>query len=842
MSSRKGEKELLNESWVGHHNLRTEFTHNPSSQYNSIHWSSSDEETEKEEKKTSKLYCKLPLQRKIKPLGNAKGFLDRLQLGFDDFALVRDRVIAKEVCDPNRNNSSNVEEPEEEEEEQRVASPVLGSQIFSFAKRIKTVQGGDHKETKLERFPSPVLGGCVTQEHERSPSPVLSYMTQDCERTPVLRCMTQDYERSTSPVVRCVTQNCEGFSSPVLRCVPQEHVRTPLPALGCATEEHEKSLLPLLNSEKHQCEKSVSSSLDCVNHESRRSISPVIGCVKHEIERSTSPVLGNHKKRKTEVQRQSFFSNLQTDSYRSTNIGNREENDPIQDTCREDSINKDSESAIHRKVKSHLSTTFQRASSGTSRGLGEGKLNSSKTCPEKKGGLCNEEILYPTNIGECFPMHQKITNKNEHVTWVGDKESMCLGIKKGLEEARRNSGDSCTTVEPRHKTLSLSLIKEKLVTKEKMLIDNNTTVLVNVPFDQQYCEGESQVEAIDCCNTPEKIEEKDESITEITADTEIQEVKNELDQRCQSAVETGQKGSAWLWHLQQQTPEKRNKGSSDLNEPPDSTKKKFKKNGHAAKFRRLLQSWQSGIHMWQFQMAKAKKDCMSGSISHTPYCTPSSDLEVQPVVEVRETPKHSRNLFKVAEMKISSPSSTFSLPTKVMALQLPKRLGTSCMPAAFPVLSAGSEEEGREQLLQLKVIQVGGMLPMNGAVCVKYKSIEELPLKKNQKMYVLVLGLMENRWIAHPTVNEKIEIYAPWQQLNLPDCDTPVIFSNYYITENQSHDHSRPSSKQETDVCEQNLSVCNSSSKKQRHKRRIIIVSWVCPCCHETSHKKDTHH
>lgn len=294
-------------------------------------------------------------------------------------------------------------------------------------------------------------------------------------------------------------------------------------------------------------------------------------------------------------------------------------------------------------------------------------------------------------------------------------------------------------------------------------------------------------------------------------------------------------GSHWIKMLQQQTPEK--PSSKEKTEGGvESAKKKSKKDGHGGRLRRLLLSWQSSSRMWAHQVSVAGVQCQKTQFLQTG--------DAKSIV-------HSSHVRVSVKKEISVDSSSKTLSPAVKNLK--NALIESPVSSGSSELSSGKHWQLPKKYLELRIVKVGGRLPSNAAVCqlicsdsstmqtdIKLEKDIGSNLEKQEgrykRKYVVFFALQEQNVGITLHVNDVARIYSPWHQLDLPSHNMPVLFTSYFIMQQNQHIKSEEHNMNEVSILENNVSSEGSNKtltafpSKSGMKKKIILTTWTCLC------------
>ncbi|XP_045126328.1 uncharacterized protein LOC123513302 isoform X2 [Portunus trituberculatus] len=229
-------------------------------------------------------------------------------------------------------------------------------------------------------------------------------------------------------------------------------------------------------------------------------------------------------------------------------------------------------------------------------------------------------------------------------------------------------------------------------------------------------------------------------------------------------------GFDWVKHLQ--TPKKL------LNDDVDgmeSTKKKLLKEGQAQHLKIMLMSWRSCITLWRHRFSLTSLCGISPKQSLPLYKIHHHDINTNDVVKMESQEQ------KCEMNSICSPS--------VKNLQ---DLMIDNTASSAEILWSSSYKVS-SKYLDLRLINIGGQLPSNAALCEAIGSnVEEFPVpvetdnknveaaeKRKTKKFFVFFALDEHNITSLHKFNT-VRIYATWQNLSVLDHDIPTLFTSYY--------------------------------------------------------------
>ncbi|XP_066977920.1 uncharacterized protein [Macrobrachium rosenbergii] len=274
-------------------------------------------------------------------------------------------------------------------------------------------------------------------------------------------------------------------------------------------------------------------------------------------------------------------------------------------------------------------------------------------------------------------------------------------------------------------------------------------------------------------------------------------------------------GFQWVRMVQQHTPEKQ---ACQPVEFVDSTKKKERKDGEAARLRRFINSWQSDVQVWLHETSVSSLKTRPPKIGETSVNLFSPGSATSHIKKELHYEKPSKSLLQtVGKDKIDIDSSQSSVGYETI---------TKCK----------TEEK---KFFTVKILKLD-MLQGNAALCEAYgefssefpKSIKEDPNSSPQQFklaeplkYYVYFSFGDMSPNLH--AEDKLAIYAPWHYLEIPAQKIPVLFVSFFKVIKDDAVNSKLSNLEKF------------SRKKGRIEKRNIpplqakktcVVEWSCSC------------
>ncbi|XP_068234613.1 uncharacterized protein [Palaemon carinicauda] len=280
-------------------------------------------------------------------------------------------------------------------------------------------------------------------------------------------------------------------------------------------------------------------------------------------------------------------------------------------------------------------------------------------------------------------------------------------------------------------------------------------------------------------------------------------------------------GFHWIRTLQQHTPEKQ---ACEPAEFVDSTKKRERKDGEAARLRRFINSWQSDIQVWLHE-------------------TSVKNLKTRPP-KIGET-----------TAKIFSPGSATSHIKRELYYEKPSKpllqgiksdkidIDSSQSSSSFEPMAKSKTEE--KKFVTLKVLKIGDGLQGNAALCEDYGECSRNFLEDNKedssgslKMLREAEPLKYYVYFSHGDnkppnlhVGDKIAIYAPWHYLEISAQKIPVLFASFFkaIKDDITSDMSdfKGFSRKNEKIMKRSISSLPV--------KKTCLVKWSCNCVMDPS-------
>ncbi|KAK4327642.1 hypothetical protein Pmani_001897 [Petrolisthes manimaculis] len=329
-------------------------------------------------------------------------------------------------------------------------------------------------------------------------------------------------------------------------------------------------------------------------------------------------------------------------------------------------------------------------------------------------------------------------------------------------------------------------------------------------------------------------------------------------------------GFMWARNLQQQTtPQKPSERDSEY--AVESAKKKPKKDGEAARLRRLLVSWQSSINTWAHQISLLTLHSNTSPASSTiseminkksllpiPLNNSFARIKAEKANDKNQTSPISINnpLNRIKQERISdrnplSPMCHNIPQSRIKQEELVIESGTRVRrsPAVrnlqdllieSPVSSPGVSSLNHIQIpmskkyIKLQVMRVGSQLPSNSALCEVVSSSEEALQKsikaenvtqttekdvsRQKRKYLVFFALQEHKIAGPLQVGDTAKVYSPWQTLDLPAHDVPVLFTSYFTL---------TKAPQKYKEHQRRRTIHDDHTKTLRH---TVLCTWTCKC------------
>ncbi|KAK3871362.1 hypothetical protein Pcinc_023494 [Petrolisthes cinctipes] len=329
-------------------------------------------------------------------------------------------------------------------------------------------------------------------------------------------------------------------------------------------------------------------------------------------------------------------------------------------------------------------------------------------------------------------------------------------------------------------------------------------------------------------------------------------------------------GFMWARNLQQQsTPQKPSERDSEY--AVESAKKKPKKDGEAARLRRLLVSWQSSINTWAHQISLLTLHSNTSPASSTiseminkksllpiPLNNSFARIKAEQANDKNQISpvgiNNPLNLIKQERINDRNPLSPMchnSPQSRIKQEELVIESGTRVRrspavrnlqdlliesPASSPGVSSLNHIQipMSKKYIKLQVMRVGSQLPNNSALCEVVSSSEEAlqkPIKaenvtqttekdvsSQKRKYLVFFALQEHRIAGPLQVGDTAKVYSPWQTLDLPAHDVPVLFTSYFTL---------TKAPQKCKEHQRRRTIHVDHTKTLRH---TVLTTWTCKC------------
>ncbi|KAK7017989.1 hypothetical protein SK128_002895, partial [Halocaridina rubra] len=297
-------------------------------------------------------------------------------------------------------------------------------------------------------------------------------------------------------------------------------------------------------------------------------------------------------------------------------------------------------------------------------------------------------------------------------------------------------------------------------------------------------------------------------------------------------------GSNWLRKLQPQTPKKIS-DQRDTEQNVESAKKRYKKNGYAARLKRLINSWQSEVQIWQHQLSMTKTKEDKGPKSQEKDVKLFSPGSVEKLIKIERNSK--------------APCQELSSPLTLGVRNLQYILES---PQYSPVISKKAKEASLtvKKTLIVKILRFDKMLPSNAALCkVIYDGLKppgesrdsKLPKSHStntdlvdKKQTLIFFNFFDQKNHITLCVGDLINIYSPWQVMDIPKYEVPILFASYFNVEKENDTLVKSGLQNEvkdTIIVKEETSQKKPSPKLKMAKKRITLMSWSCHCVNDSS-------
>ncbi|XP_050693860.1 DNA repair-scaffolding protein-like isoform X1 [Eriocheir sinensis] len=231
-------------------------------------------------------------------------------------------------------------------------------------------------------------------------------------------------------------------------------------------------------------------------------------------------------------------------------------------------------------------------------------------------------------------------------------------------------------------------------------------------------------------------------------------------------------GFDWVKHLQ--TPQKLT-NDENTGDGVESCKKKLMKDGLAEQLKHLLMSWRSDISMWSHELSLTTLRGASPRQSSPLPCNVLHPTDaIKGVVKLQPQEKksemkllHSPAVRNLQDLLIENSASTPGTPP-------PRKIS--------------------QKYLELELLEVGGLLPTNAAMCeimdsnvkgfqtsksIKTENDEGNETGETGKKFLVFFALSEHN-VTSLCKLDTVKIYAPWQNLSVPGHDVPALFTSCF--------------------------------------------------------------
>ncbi|XP_064107383.1 uncharacterized protein LOC135216180 [Macrobrachium nipponense] len=228
-------------------------------------------------------------------------------------------------------------------------------------------------------------------------------------------------------------------------------------------------------------------------------------------------------------------------------------------------------------------------------------------------------------------------------------------------------------------------------------------------------------------------------------------------------------GFRWVRTLQQHTPEKQ---ACKPVEFVDSTKKKERKDGEAARLRRFINSWQSDVQVWLHETSVSSLKTRPPKIGETSvniFSPGSATSHIKKELHYEKPSKSLLHTVKKDKIDIDSSQSSVGCETNIKCKTEEKKIFT------------------------VKILKLG-ILQGNAALCEtcgEYSneflkstkedinsSPQQFKLAESLKYYIYFNFGDNMPPNLHP--EDRLAIYAPWHYLEIPALKIPVLFASFF--------------------------------------------------------------